>query len=268
MLDPFDQVAGGGIARLREAGIEVVTGVGEVKVRRQLAAYLKLQVKKTPWVILKWAQTLDGRVATRTGDSRWISGEVSRARVHELRGWCDGIAVGVGTVVTDDPLLTNRSGRGRTPTRVILDDRLTMPAGAQLIRTIDAAPVLVATTDGALAARRDRADALVAAGAEVIALPACDDGVDPEALLAELGHRRWTRLLVEGGPGVAGSFLRAGAVDELWVFLAPRLLGGREGLPPVLWPEIDRLADAMELPLPSVEAIGGDLLLIYRLNDR
>ncbi|NLF29397.1 MAG: RibD family protein, partial [Planctomycetes bacterium] len=232
-----------------------------------LAAYLKLLREKKPWVILKWAQTLDGRVATRTGDSRWISNEASRARVQELRGWCDGIAVGVGTIVTDDPLLTNRSGSGRAPTRVVLDDRLTMPDGARLLRTMDAAAVLVATTHGALAARPDRADALAAAGAEVLPLPAGPGGVDVDALLAELGRRRWTRLLVEGGPAVAGSLLRAGAVDELWVFLAPRLLGGREGLPPVLWSEIDRLADAMALPPPAVEAIGGDLLLVYRLTE-
>ncbi|MFW6154746.1 MAG: bifunctional diaminohydroxyphosphoribosylaminopyrimidine deaminase/5-amino-6-(5-phosphoribosylamino)uracil reductase RibD [Planctomycetota bacterium] len=268
VVDPFDQVAGQGIARLRDAGVEVITGVREPKVRRQLSAYLKLQLDARPWVILKWAQTLDGRVATRTGDSRWVSGEASRARVHEVRGWCDGIAVGAGTVVADDPLLTNRSGRGRTPTRVVLDDRLATPADAQLIRTIDAAPVLVATTHDALAARRDHADALAAAGAEMLPLPACPEGVDPDALLAEFGRRRWTRLLVEGGPGVAGSLLRAGAVDELWVFLAPRLMGGREGLPAVGGEEIDHLADGMMLPAPSVETLGGDLLLTYRLNER
>ncbi len=267
LVDPFEQVAGRGIARLREAGIEVVVGVGAAKIRRQLAAYLKLQTQAKPWVILKWAQTLDGRVATRTGQSRWISGEAARRRVHELRGWCDGIAVGAGTVAADDPLLTNRSGQGRTPTRVILDDRLRTPADAQVIRTIDAAAVLVATTHEALAARREHADALVAAGAEVVALDACDEGVDPDALLAELGRRRWTRLLVEGGPGVAGSLLRAAAVDELWVFLAPRLLGGREGLPAVVGRECDRLADAIALPTPDVEKVCEDLLLIYRLAE-
>ena len=264
--DPSPEVAGQGFAQLRAAGVEVTVGVGRHQAHRLLGAYLKLRTEHRPWVIGKWAQTLDGRIATRTGDSRWISNERSRRRVHRLRGCCDGVAVGVGTALADDPLLTDRSGGARQPTRVVLDERLELSDNCQLIRTIDQAPLLIATGADAMTARADHAEKLRSLGAELLALPAGPGGVDLAALLEELGRREWTRLLVEGGASVLGSILRAGLADELWVFLAPKLLGGREGVPCVLTDEIDKMSDALTLPAPTVEAIDGDLLLTYHLR--
>ncbi len=263
MLDPFDQVAGGGVAKLRGSGVEVTVGVMEAAARRRLAAYVKLQTVGRPWVICKWAQTLDGRIATRTGHSQWISGEASRRRVQKIRSYCDGVMVGVGTVLADDPMLTNRSGAGREPTRVVLDEALATPADCRLVQTASETPVLIVTAAG----ESSHAEKLAAAGAELLHLPGDDGRIDLGGLMDELGRRRWTRLLIEGGAQVHGSMLGAGLVDELRVFLAPRLLGGREGLPCVLWREADLMTEAKGLPRPTVEAIDGDLLLSYWLAE-
>lgn len=264
MKDPDPQVAGKGIEALREAGVEVVVGVLEGQARRMLAAYVKLRTTGTPWVICKWAQSLDGRIATHTGHSRWISGEAARQHAHVLRGQCDAVCVGVGTVGADDPLLTNRSGSGRQPARLVLDGELHIPLSCRLLRTIDVAPVIVAARADAPQAA---AEAIAAAGAEVLPLPPGAGGVDLSALLAELGRRQWTHLLVEGGRAVLGQFIAAGLADELMVFVAPRLIGGRKSLGPVDWPDVDTVDQAPKLPPPQVEQIGPDVLLRYVLRD-
>ena len=220
MPDPDPRVAGKGAAILRAAGMEVVTGVLGDQARELLAAYVKLRTQRRPWVICKWAQTADGLLALPPGQGRWISGEASRARVHEVRAWCDGICAGVGTVLADDPLLTNRSGGGKQPTRVVLDARLRTPDDCGLVRTAGEFPLLVATT--AAGVRTGRADRLREARAEVLELPAGDQGVDLAALLDELGRREWTYLLVEGGRAVLASFLGQGLADELMMFVSPR----------------------------------------------
>ena len=264
MEDPDPQVAGGGLAALRAAGVEVACGVLEAQARELLAAYVKLRTTGRPWVICKWAQSLDGRIATFTGDSKWISSEQSRGRVHELRGRCDGVCVGVGTVRADDPLLTNRSGSGRQPARVVLDESLEMPLDCKLLAGTDVSPVIVVARQGADAAA---SEALTGAGAEVLALPAAPGGVDLAALLDELGRRRWTCLLVEGGGGVLGSFIGQGLADELLVFVAPRLVGGTRSPGPVDWGDVEAIEQAMALPAPRVEQIGPDVLLRYVLNE-
>jgi len=264
--DPSPEMAGRAFRLLREAGIDVTVGVGRRRGRRLLGAYLKLRTEHRPWVICKWAQTLDGRIATRAGDSRWISNERSRRRVHQLRGWCDGVAVGIGTALADDPLLTHRGGGTRRPTRVVLDERLQLTERSQLARTIEKAPLLIATGGEAIAAHAERAERLRALGAELLVLPAGPEEIDLPALLDELGRRQWTRLLVEGGATVLGSILRASLADELWVFVAPKILGGREGTPCVLADEVDKMSEAITLPAPTVEEIDGDLLLTYHLR--
>lgn len=261
--DPDANVAGQGFAKLRAAGVEVIVGPGERRARELLGPYIKLRTQARPWVIAKWAQTLDGRIAAHTGHSRWVSGEASRQRVHDLRAICDGVAAGIGTMLTDDPLLTNRSGRGRQPKPLVLDDRLDTPTSARLFEA--GQPVLIATCQATLQAHADRAAALTAAGAEVLSLPGEPGGVSIPALLDELGRRNWTRLLVEGGPTVMGSLLSAGLADELWVFVAPKLLG-HDGLPAVRLEPIDQMDQAVNLPAPRVEAVGEDLLLTYRLG--
>ena len=229
MEDPDELVAGRGIAKLRAAGIEVETGLREAEARELLAAYVKLRTRKRPWVICKWAQTADGRLALPAGlgppggSERWISGEKSRAMVHELRSYCDGICVGSGTVLADDPLLTNRAGRGRQPTRVVLDGQLRTPPGSRLIATASASsPVLLATTAHALEVQAASAGLLARQGVEFLALPAgARGGVSLGALLDELGRRKWTRLLVEGGPTVLQRVISEHLADELWVFISP-----------------------------------------------
>jgi len=264
MEDPDPNVWGKGFAALRSAGVEVVTGVLAGPARRMLAAYLKLRTVGRPWVVCKWAQSLDGKIATHTGHSRWITGEPARRRAHELRGLCDGVCVGVGTVASDDPLLTNRSGGGRQPARVVLDESLRTPLTCRLVGSSEVSPVIVATRDDAASAA---AEALSGAGAEVLRLPGAPAGVDLEALLDALGRRGWTRLLVEGGRGVLGSFIGGGLADELAVFVAPCLIGGRRSIGPVQWEDIETVDQAVRLPDPQVERIGRDVLLRYVLNE-
>ncbi len=261
--DPDEKVAGKGIARLRAAGVEVITGVRSAEARRLLAAYIKLRRTRRPWVICKWAQSLDGRIATHKRHSKWISDEASRKRVHHLRGMCDGVCVGVGTVWDDDPLLTNRGGAGKQPARLVLDESLEIPTSCRLLANTDAAPVIVATTDDA---SELIAESLKTAGAEVLRLPAGAGGVDLGALLDELGRREWTYLLVEGGSSVIGSFLRQGLADELMVFLAPCLVGGTHSLGPVDWDDIDSMDQAHRLPPPQAERLDRDMLLRYVLT--
>lgn len=253
--DPFPQVAGQGAARLRAAGIPVEFGLGALEARRQNAPYLTLLRLGRPHVHAKWAMSLDGKIATRTGDAKWISGEESRRRVHEMRGRMDGILVGIGTVLADDPLLTARPPGPRTPCRVVLDSQGRLPISSQLVRSAAAAPVLLATSCDDPA----RLDPLRQAGCEVVHLPRGPAGVPIADLLAELGRRRWTNLLVEGGAGVLGSFLDARAIDEVHVFVAPLLIGG-DGPTPIGGLGSGQMIEAARLANLSCEPIGGDFL--------
>src|SRR5579885_619836 len=252
MPDPFPQVAGKGAELLRAAGVPVDRGTCEAAARRLNAPYLKLLATGRPYVHAKWAMTLDGKIATRTGDSRWVSNEASRRRVHELRGRMDAVLVGVGTVLADDPLLTARPPGPRTAARVVLDSRGRTPPGCRLAATARDVPTLVVTAGAEPAALR-------AAGCEGLAL-AGGGRPSADALLAELGRRRMTNVLVEGGAEVLGSFLDARAIDEVHVFVAPKLAGGREALTPVGGRGVERIAEALPLAEWRVEVIEGDVL--------
>ncbi len=232
MQDPFAKVRGRGLRRLRAAGIDVHVGLHERQARQLNAPYLTRQHAGRPWVILKWAQSLDGRLATRTGDSKWISSPRSRQTAHQLRGRVDAVVVGVNTVLADNPRLDCRlARRKRIATRVVLDTALRTPLSADLVRTAKRIPVLIVTSPTTL--NTAKAKGLHRRGVELLAIRTKGDGLDLQALLKELGRRGMTNIMVEGGGKTLGMFYDAGLADEVIAFVCPRLIGGREAPGPL-----------------------------------
>lgn len=260
--DPFPAVRGGGVAELRAAGVEVQVGLLEPQARRLNAPYLKLLRSGRPWVLAKWAMTLDGKIATRAGMSRWISGSESREVVHALRGRVDAILVGRETAVRDDPLLTARPPGPRTAVRVVCDTHASLPQSSQLVRTAQAAPVLVAVGEQAGQARRHD---LARAGCEVLVCPGQTHAARLEALFEELGRRRMTNLLAEGGARLLGSLLDAGQIDEVHVFIAPKLIGGAAAAGPTAGQGVEQIVDALRLDALEVRHLGADLYACGRV---
>jgi diaminohydroxyphosphoribosylaminopyrimidine deaminase/5-amino-6-(5-phosphoribosylamino)uracil reductase len=254
MLDPFPQVAGQGVASLRAAGVEVHVGEGEALARELNRPYLTLLRLGRPYVHAKWAMSLDGKIATRTGHSRWISGAESRRRVHGLRGRMDAIVVGAGTVRADDPLLTARPPGPRLAARVVLSSTGALPAGCRLLATAGNVPVIVATLTG-------RGDAARRQGCEVLELPGQDGRPAVVELLRELVRSRMTNVLVEGGAAVLGSFHDAGLVDELHVFVAPKLIGGTASLSPAGGLGLEQVGGGRTLTLSRWEVTEDDVYL-------
>ena len=260
MTDPFPEVAGRGLRMLKEAGVETMVGVLEERARRLNAAYLKRLRTGLPLVIAKWAMTLDGHVATASGDSRWISSEASRRLVHQMRRLCDAVVVGAGTVQKDEPLLTVRHveplpERGQ-PLRVVLDGRLVIDPSREPVRSAREVLVIVYTTAEALAERRERADALRAAGCELVAVPKGRGGVSLAAAIEDMGRRGMSRILVEGGPHLFGSLFAERLADRVMIFLSPRILGSAAAPGPVLGPDGRTLADALQLEDLTVQSAG------------
>lgn len=263
MEDPFPAVAGKGLQELRAAGIEVSSGVLAEEACSLLAPYVKLVTRGRPWVILKWAMTLDGKIATRGGKSRWISSPESRRIVHRLRGQVDAVLVGIGTVAADDPLLLPQESGPRTPVRVVLDSRGRLPLGCQLVRTAKESPVLVVAGPRA---NEQNLRALETLGCEVLRLPGEDRQERLSALLDELGRRRMTYLLVEGGAEVFGSFFSLGEVDEIHVFVAPRVFGGREAPSAVGGAGIRLPDEAWQLHQVAFHHVGDDMYIRGRVK--
>lgn len=229
MRDPFAAVAGKGLARLRRAGIEVDVGLCGDRARRLNAAYVKLRSTGRPWVILKWAQSLDGKIATRTGESKWITSPRARREAHRLRGRVDAIIVGSGTAMADDPMLTCRAARAkRVASRVVVDSRLRLSPTLKLVRTGGRVPTIVATTAGAVRSRPRAADELRRRGCEVLVVKQVAGHVSLPVLLEVLGRREMTNVMVEGGGKLLGAFFDQGLADEAVVFVSPRLIGGAE----------------------------------------
>lgn len=253
--DPFPAVGGGGIAALRQAGIVVETGLLAAEALRLTAAYRKLVGTGMPWVIGKWAMSLDGLAAAPPGADRWISSAESRAIVHALRGRVDGIVVGIGTAVVDDPLLTARPAGSREPLRIVLDSGARLPRSSQLVRTARDVPLLVAVGPDAAA---DRIAALRAAGCEVWLAEGDDHAARLRSLLRELGRRRMTNLLVEGGPAVLRSLFATSLIDEVWAFVAPKILGSTT---PVAEESALTIPAVPPLDIEDVSHPGGDILV-------
>jgi len=262
--DPFPRVDGGGIARLEAAGIKVEVGLLEVEARRLNAPYFKRLATGRPFVIAKWAMTLDGKISSRSGDSGWISGPRSRALVHEVRGRMDAIVIGIETAIADDPRLTARPAGPRIATRVVLDALARLPIEGNLARTAREASVLVAASDRAPSERVER---LVAIGCEVVRLPEASPGsVALGPLLDELGRRGMTNVLVEGGGRTLGSFFDAGQVDEVDVFVAPIIEGGSHDYTPARGLGVARIAEALRLDSTTFAQVDGDLRIRGRLS--
>lgn len=263
MRDPFSQVSGGGFAELRAAGVEVAEGLLEADARALNAPYLKLLQVGRPWIIAKWAMTVDGRLATRTGDSKWISSEASRKLVHQLRGQMDAIIVGRATALADDPLLTARPPGPRAATRIVIDSAASLLSASQLVRTARDVPTMVAVAETAPQSEQSR---LRAAGCEVLVVPGVDHATRLASLLDELGRRRTTNVLVEGGAKLLGSFFDLQAVDEVHVFVAPKLVGGDIAIAPIGGIGIDRMDEALQIEQPQVSTVGGDVYIRGRIK--
>jgi diaminohydroxyphosphoribosylaminopyrimidine deaminase/5-amino-6-(5-phosphoribosylamino)uracil reductase len=261
--DPFPAVAGAGVAALRAAGIEVEVGLLEEEARALNAPYLKLLATGRPWVSAKWAMTLDGRTATRTGSSRWISSEESRRLVHALRGRVDAIMIGRGTARMDNPLLTARPPGPRTALRIVVDTRASLPSTSQLVRTARDVPLLVAVGPDAPSSERRR---LESAGCEVFVCPAETRAGRLDLLLAELGRRRMTNVLVEGGGQLLGTLLDIGQIDEVHVFVAPKIVGGENAPSPIDGEGVGDIASAVELENARWQPIGPDIYLTGRVR--
>jgi diaminohydroxyphosphoribosylaminopyrimidine deaminase / 5-amino-6-(5-phosphoribosylamino)uracil reductase len=228
--DPFPAVAGNGIRELRRAGIAVEIGLLEDQARHLNAPYRMLVQHHRPWLIAKWAMTLDGRIASRTGHSRWISNAASRQRVHALRGRVDAIMIGCQTALLDNPRLIAAPPGPRLATRIVLDSSASLPPDSCLVSTSRDAPVLVVVGPEADPRRVDR---LEQAGCEVFRSPDADHDLRLRGLLGELGRRGMTNVLVEGGGQLLGSLFDLHWIDEVHVFIAPKIVGGREARSPI-----------------------------------
>jgi diaminohydroxyphosphoribosylaminopyrimidine deaminase/5-amino-6-(5-phosphoribosylamino)uracil reductase len=255
MRDVFPDVDGRGLAILQQAGLSIELGCEAESARTQNSAYLKRLITGRPLITAKWAMTLDGKCATASGDSRWISSERSRGLVHELRGTMDAVLVGRGTIEADDPLLTVRPPGPRSPMRIVLDSEARIATSSRLVQTARQSPVLVAVTDRASLARREQ---LIQLGCEIVAYPGLGPVPIP-ALLDELGRRGMTNVLVEGGGRVLGAFLDAGEVDTVEVYIAPLLEGGDHLRTAARGQGRTFMRDALRLRQVHVSQVGEDL---------
>jgi diaminohydroxyphosphoribosylaminopyrimidine deaminase / 5-amino-6-(5-phosphoribosylamino)uracil reductase len=265
--DPSEHASGRGLGILRDEGIEVVVADGELAVRARLLnqSFRKHARTGRPWVLFKSAMTLDGKVATRSGDSKWISGEESRRLAHEWRAQCDAVAVGVGTALADDPLLTARiDGVLRQPRRIVFDSLARLPLNSKLVQGARKVPLTVVVSR---AAPRTATDALATHGAEVVVATGQNEPGRVCSALDQLGADGVGSILLEGGPHLAGAFLDAGEVDEMRLFLAPMVLGGRTARDPLEGEGVDAIADAARALSLECERVGEDLLVSARIRE-
>lgn len=279
MIDPAEHAAGEGLRRLREAGLEVTLGVREDAAHALNAPFVKRATTGLPWVVLKWAQTLDGRIATGRGDSQWISNEAARQRVHEWRARVDAIVVGIGTVLADNPRLTARHVVApRLARRIVIDPDLRMPEDAQLLEDLgdDHPPLTLAIDRQHIDANDPRVLDWEARGVGIIPLPqqpmpsdtpAHRRRLDLEALMRELARtHEATNVFVEGGATLHGTLIEQGLADQVLAFVAPMLMGDDTALPAARGLRCDSVIDATELSLHAIERIGDNVLLDYRVR--
>ncbi|MBC2714160.1 MAG: bifunctional diaminohydroxyphosphoribosylaminopyrimidine deaminase/5-amino-6-(5-phosphoribosylamino)uracil reductase RibD [Desulfobacteraceae bacterium] len=260
MKDPNPDVSGGGSDFLIQNGISVESGVCEAEARRLNESFIKYIHTKRPFVMLKCAATLDGRIATRTGDSKWVTGESSRKYVHELRHEMDAIMVGVNTVKADNPSLTTRleDKKGADPIRIVLDTKLSIPENSKLLQSPPGSDTLIITGNSKSSPKRDN---LEKPGVKVIDAAMKDGRIDLDALMNQLGEMGITSILVEGGAQVAASALQAKIVDKVNFFYAPKILGGDDGIPMCSGTGPELMADSIPVRNTSVRQFGNDIMI-------
>jgi diaminohydroxyphosphoribosylaminopyrimidine deaminase/5-amino-6-(5-phosphoribosylamino)uracil reductase len=269
--DPTEKAAGRGLGILRDEGIEVVIADGELAGRARLLnqAFRKHARTGRPWVLFKSAMTLDGKVATRAGDSQWISGEASRELAHRWRASVDAVVVGIGTALADDPQLTARpdgtpAEPSEQPRRVVFDSLARLPSDSRLLAAVAEIPLTVIVSR---AAARADTDALEAAGVDVLLATGENEPARVRSALDQLGGLGVASVLLEGGPHLAGAFLDAGEIDEVRLFLSPLLLGGRTARDPLEGEGVERIAEAIRALTFDCERVGEDLLISARLRE-
>jgi diaminohydroxyphosphoribosylaminopyrimidine deaminase/5-amino-6-(5-phosphoribosylamino)uracil reductase len=268
--DPSKHASGRGLGILRDDGVEIVLANGDLADRARLLnqPFRKHARTGRPWVLFKSAMTLDGKVATRSGDSKWISGEDSRRRAHHWRAECDAVAVGIGTALADDPQLTARVEAEprppRQPHRIVFDSLGRLPLSAKLVRDARRIPLTVVVSR---AAPRTATDALETHGVDVIVAPGENEPARVCSALDQLGAAGIGSILLEGGPHLAGAFLDAGEVDEVRLFLAPEILGGRTARDPIEGEGVELIADATRALTLDCDRVGEDLLVSARLRE-
>jgi diaminohydroxyphosphoribosylaminopyrimidine deaminase / 5-amino-6-(5-phosphoribosylamino)uracil reductase len=265
--DPTEKASGRGLGILRDEGIEVQVADGELAARARLLnqPFRKHARTGRPFVLFKSAMTLDGKVATRTGDSKWISGEDARRLAHRWRAECDAVAVGIGTALADDPQLTARiEGVARQPRRVVFDSEARLPLDSKLVRGAAEVPLTVVVSR---AAPRTATDALEVAGAEVVVATGENEPARVRSALVQLGAAGVTSVLLEGGPHLAGAFLDAGEVDELRLFVAPVVLGGSSARDPLEGEGVERIAEATRALSLECDRVADDVLISARLRE-
>lgn len=264
MNDPNPGVKGGGLAYLKNRGIHTTTGICEDRAKRLNEAFIKYITTHRPFTIIKCAATLDGRIATRTGDSKWVTGEASRQFVHRIRHAVDAIMVGINTIEKDNPSLTTRltdrpnNFRALDPTRIILDTHLRIPEDAKVLQLHSDSDTLLITNPSVSGNKKGRIEKV---GVKIIASPLKDGRIDLDPLMDRLGSLGITSLLIEGGSRVIASALSAGIVDKILFFYAPKILGGDDGIPICKGPGAGLMSDCISVKDIQIRRFGDDVLI-------
>src|SRR3972149_7237333 len=265
VVDPNPITSGKGIQQLKEAGIEVVAGVMEMQAKRLNVPFFKLMQKELPYITVKWAMSIDGKIATHTGESRWITSEESRKYVHKIRGLMNGILVGINTVVRDDPLLTCRIEGGQNPKRIVVDSKAALPINSRLLSTINEGEIIVAVTKNAQLKRIQKLEQM---GCRIVQTKDMNGGVDLKELFQRLGEMKLTNILVEGGSRVITSVIEGRLADRVMVFLAPIIIGGEGAKSPVLGTGINKISEAAEIDEVEIKRLSNDIIIEGTLKYR
>ena len=263
VADPFTEVAGRGIEQLKAAGIQVDVGVEQHAATELIRPYLKKIRRGIPWVIAKWAMTLDGKISTVTGKSKWISNEKSRAIVHGIRGRVDAIVAGIGTVLADDPLLNARPPGARTALRVVVDPQADIPLDSNLVTTAEEFPLAIAVSHSA---DPTKTHSLTDAGCQIIRTDSTTHVGQLRQLLQKLGELNFTNVLIEGGSSIFGALNDGELIDEIHAFVAPKVFGGSSSTTAVAGNGISNIGDGRPISILSTQQIESDIYIIARTN--